>query len=498
MAKIQLLSVENIISRKPKFAQQKLAFRASVAYLGYDKQIDILWCGEDGAWQSLPARFLCNRGENQELWLAEIKLQQTAKKSWPGNIRFSLRYRVNGEEFWDNNYGRNYLSQADSGLQLPEGIKVLAIHSLARLSDAQKSFPVSVAVNAALKAKKVTVVWTKDNWRHSNRTPCFLKKDYWRKSAGSKAANPNQYDVEMWSGRLNFGNAFKIEYCLKCEGEQETVWDNNGGLNYLASRKPLAVMILNLHCYQEDNQDDKLSQIAKAINEKEADIICLQEVAEPWNDSEGDWNNNAARIINDRLQKPYYLYTDWSHLGFDKYREGVAILSRFPLLNPESRYVSDSDDAYSIHSRKIVMAQINLPYLGPVNVFSAHLSWWEDGFQEQFNRLSEWAQDRQTDGIKATLLCGDFNIEAGSEGYRLVVDSHSYDDQFLAASSPDVFERIFKVIDPHWQQFLAQDYRIDYIFMHKISALTVTSGTVLFTSEDYGRVFRPLRLFSNV
>jgi maltose 6'-phosphate phosphatase len=459
-----------------------------VENLGLDKRVDVIWAGEDGVWQTLAARFISQHGERQELWCAEFKQTQTAKKPLPGTILFSLRYRVNGEEFWDNNNGWNYVSEADSGLKLSNHVEVLNTGYVSRLSDEQKSMPVTVAVDQSLAARKVIIHWTPDNWRHTYQTPCFLTKEYWQKTAGSAAANPNQYGVQTWTGRLKIRDAFRVQYCIACEGKDQTVWDNNAGINYTASRKPLSVMILNLHCYQEAYQDEKLTQIAKAIDEKEADIVCLQEVAEHWNNGAGDWQSNAARIINDRLRKPYQLYTDWSHLGFDKYREGVAILTRFPLLEQEARYVSESHDPYSIHSRKVVMAQLRLPYLGLINVFSAHLSWIEDGFQEQFNCLSDWAKSLQSEEVKATLLCGDFNIAAGSEGYRLVVDLHQYDDQFLAASSPGVFEKIFKVNDPHWQHYLADDYRIDFIFMHKASELKVTSGTVLFTDEDYGRV----------
>ena len=488
MPNIQLLGVENVFSHKLKTKQQKLSFWVSVDNLGYDKQVVVLWAGEDGVWQTLSAHFLGKRGGNQELWYAETKQTQTAKKLLPGTIQFSLCYRVNGKEFWDNNNGGNYLSEANSGLKLADSVKALNLNIVGRLSDEQKSMPVTVAVHPSLAARKVIIQWTPDNWRHTYQTPCFLKKDYWQKAAGSAAANPNEYGVQMWTGRLKIRDAFRVQYCIVCEGKGQTVWDNNGDLNYTASRKPLALMILNLHCYQEDNQDDKLSLIARVIGEREADVVCLQEVAEHWNDGAGDWESNAARIINARLPKPYHLYTDWSHLGFDKYREGVAILSRFPLLQREARYMSDSHDAYNIHSRKVVMAQINLPYLGLINLFSAHLSWIEDGFKEQFNRLSEWAESLQADKVKATLLCGDFNIQAGSEGYRLVVDTHQYEDQFLAVSSPGVFEKVFKVNDPHWRDFLADDYRIDYVFMHNASELKVTSGLVLFTDEDYGRV----------
>jgi hypothetical protein len=44
-----------------------------------------------------------------------------------------------------------------------------------------------------------------------------------------------------------------------------------------------------------------------------------------------------------------------------------------------------------------------------------------------------------------------FNIAAGSTGYHLVVDGHQYDDQYLAANSQGVFEKIFRVNDPYWQ-----------------------------------------------
>lgn len=488
MANIQLLYTGNVISRKLKTAQQKLFFFMCLENVGFNKQVDIEWAGEDGGWRTLAAYFHSKREENQELWVAKIKLQENARKSLPGTVQFSLRYRVNGEEFWDNNNGWNYVSEANSGIKVAGNFPVLNIDFADRLTDGQKSIPITVATNQSLAAKKVVIHWTKDNWRHSYETPCFLKKDHWQKSAGSTTPNPNEFGIQIWTGQIKIRDAFRVQYCVSCEGKEQTLWDNNGGHNYVISRKPLAVMILNLHCYQEDNQDFKLAQVAKAIREREADIVCLQEVAELWNNGAGDWPSNSARIINDCLPKPYHLYTDWSHLGFDKYREGVAILSRFKFATQESRYVSDSHDPYSIHSRKVVMAQMHLPFLGLINVFSAHLSWIEDGFKEQFNRLGEWAESKQSDEVKATLLCGDFNIAAGSEGYSLVVDAHQYDDQFLAANSPGVFDLIFKVNDPHWQGYLADDYRIDFIFMHKDSELKVTSGTVLFTDEDYGRV----------
>jgi maltose 6'-phosphate phosphatase len=488
MPSIKLLYVENVISRKKKKAFQKLTFFMRVDTTEFEKQVDVIWAGEDGYWHTLAGQFSSTLESGKDYWQAQIKVQLSNAKSLPGNIQFGARLRISGHAIWDNNQGLNYASEADSGIILLGGHSVLNIGFRNRLTEHQRSIPVNVAVDQAFCAEKVTIHWSIDNWRTSFTTPCFFNAEHWLKAVGSSARNPNQYGIQIWSGRIKLRKAFRIQYCIACKSKQHTIWDNNVGQNYVANYKALTVLILNLHCYQEENQDYKLSLISKAINEREADIVCLQEVAEHWNDGAGDWSSNSANIINSRLNKPYNLYTDWSHLGFDKYREGVAILSRLPLLEQESRYVSESHDVYSIHSRKVVMAQIKLPYLGLINVFSAHLSWIEDGFREQFNCLSDWAQSKQSDDIKATLLCGDFNIAAGSEGYRQVVELHQYDDQFLAARSPGLFDKIFKVNDPHWQHYLADDCRIDFIFMHKTSKLKVTSGTVLFTDEDYGRV----------
>lgn len=488
MNEVQLLYVENVISRKKRVLQQALCFFMQVENLNPDKTIDVIWAGEDGVWHTLPATWHSNLNANKEYWRAETTISFAADKSLPGNIKFALRYQTQGSEYWDNNHDLNYSSQADSGIKVISTQPVLNIGFDTKLIDKQKFVLITAAVNQSVQAKAVTIHWTTDNWTHTHQTPCHFKRNYWDETSGSNARNPNQYGTQIWKVLLNIDNAFKFQYTISCESSDQVFWDNNQGNNFSLSHEPLKVMILNLHCYQEDNQDHKFSQIAKAINELDTDIICLQEVAELWNEGNGDWNTNSANIINNLLKHPFHLYTDWSHKGFDKYREGVAILSRYPLIKQDSRYVSNSQSADSIHSRKVVMAQVHVPYLGLINFFSAHLSWWDDGFAEQFKTLGNWAADNQTDDITGTMLCGDFNITAGTEGYTLVVSAHEYEDQFLAINDHDAFEKIFKVNDPHWQDYLADDYRIDYIFMNKASDLQITSGKVLFTEQDYGRV----------
>ncbi len=486
MDNIQLLYVGNIVSGKAAASTQVLQFLMRVANLGYGKTVEVHWAGEDGVRRTVLADYCVTAGDGSDYWRAELTFPRQAKADLPGDIRFSIRLQYEGREYWDSNDGcQGYFCAAGSGGRTTGRLRVLNLNPVQGLSASQRSVPLKLAVDAGLAAEKVTVHWTLDDWRHVRKTSCRLQPG--RRSA-TRSGYAGLHPVQHWSAHLKVDGAFRMQYSICCEGKEQTFWDNNAGQNYRLSRTPLKVMILNLHCYQEDDQDRKFWQIAKAVDELGADLVCLQEVAEHWNDGRGDWASNSANIINRRLKQPFHLYSDWSHLGFDKYREGVAILSRYPFERQEARYVSDSSDAYSIHSRKVVAASVDVPYIGKIDVFSAHLSWWDDGFRDQFRRLSEWADSRRGGEVVASLLCGDFNIAAGSLGYGLVVDGHRYEDQYLAANAPALFQQIFRVEDAHWRERLADDYRIDYVFMNKDSGLRASSARVLFTEQDYGRV----------
>ncbi|HCV12937.1 MAG TPA: endonuclease [Candidatus Accumulibacter sp.] len=486
MNKVKLLYAKNIISRRS--GQQELAFLLLVHNLAFEKIVEVRWAGENGIWQTLPAAHQRTIDE-KEYWLAKTSCALADDQMLPGNVQFAVRYRVAGSEYWDNNGGVNHRIQADSGIMLGAGCALLNVEFETRLTDKQQFLPVVVAVDSGLGARRVGIEWSTDDWQSTQQSACRYRRNYWDNEFLSNARNPNHYGCQIWQAGLKVGDAFRLRYRLVCETRQHGLLrDDAFGRDYVVERRPLSVLILNLHCCQEEQQDRKLSQIARAIDELGVDIACLQEVAELWNDGQGDWQTNTARIINERLDSPYQLVTDWSHLGFGRYREGVAVLSRFPIENSRARYVSRSTDPYSIHSRKVVLARVRVPRFGLINVFSSHLSWWEDGFPEQFGNLRRWASEEHGDEIAASMLCGDFNIKAGSLGYQLVADSREYQDQYLAATSPRVFESVFEARESGWPRYLDDDHRIDYVFLRQGSHLRVTSARSVFSEQDYGRV----------
>jgi maltose 6'-phosphate phosphatase len=486
---IRLLHARNTISRRKQRLQQELVFVMLVQNVAYDKLVEVHWAGEDKVWRTLNAQYHSSGGTNREVWRARATFNPSEDASLPGDVEFALRYRVQGKDHWDNNQSNNYISNADSGVLLERSALLVNADFNPVLLPGQRHYPVMVAVRQSVQPKRVFLHWTTDNWRTTQVTPCFFRRMHWNKSRGSSARNPNRYDTSIWISRVDVGDAFRLQYAIACETPSRTVWDSNFGQNYLARRQRLKILTLNLHCFQEDDQDAKFSQIARAIDDLDIDLVCLQEVGENWNEGRGDWDSNAARIIRDRLKKHYHLHTDWSHVGFGRYREGVAVLSRYDFRTTDSGYVSSSHDVHSIDARKVVMVQVDVPYMGVVNVFSAHLSWPSGGFLEQFERLRGWANQKHAPHLAATFLCGDFNIKAGSEGYQAVVHTREYEDQFLAVTSRDLFETVFRRQTPNIDRHLARDGRIDYVFMRSNGNLCAVAAEELFTQRDqYGRV----------
>ncbi|MBI2875731.1 MAG: hypothetical protein HYY20_02490 [Candidatus Tectomicrobia bacterium] len=334
MKEIQLIYAKNLILRDRNRLEQEIEFFILVENFTYHKQVDVFWAGEEGTWQELKAEYHAPTGQNREIWRAYARFRKTWNTSLPGNIQFALRYRVLGAEYWDNNNSKDFSIGVDSGVVVRKGIPLLNIEFDQTLLRGQKLYPVTVAVHRSVCPKQVYVHWTTDNWKTQHQAPCFYEKYYWHQTGLSSAGNPNQYGWLIWTGQIEIDHAYRVEYAISCDTSEGRIWDNNLGNNYRAYRERLKILTLNLHCYQERNQDEKFTLIARAISDLNIDIICLQEVGENWNQGKGDWRSNAAEIIRDRLKRSYYLsyhlYTDWSHIGFDRYREGVAILSTTP------------------------------------------------------------------------------------------------------------------------------------------------------------------------
>ncbi|KOO37353.1 endonuclease/exonuclease/phosphatase family protein [Priestia koreensis] len=248
----------------------------------------------------------------------------------------------------------------------------------------------------------------------------------------------------------------------------------------------MKLLTLNCHSWQEENQWEKISTLATTIQEKQYDVIALQEVSQSI-DSPPLHNHlkkdNFAAVLLDELQKigvtDYEYVWDFPHIGYETFEEGLAILTRHPIKESDSFYVSQSTNHDYWKTRKIVRATIS--YNGvPLSFYSCHLGWWEDEdepFQFQADQLLSYVQTHKELGF----LMGDFNNNAFTkdEGFDYL-KSQGLHDTYLLASEKDAGITVEGKI-AGWDQN-KKDLRLDIIFATK--PVEVRSSRVIFNERN--------------
>jgi maltose 6'-phosphate phosphatase len=245
----------------------------------------------------------------------------------------------------------------------------------------------------------------------------------------------------------------------------------------------MKILTLNLHTYQElswEKEDTLCSflkkyrpiqeTIANFITEKNVDFAFFQEAGQ-YIDDEADMElfgvlikkSNYVRILSDILfeqGRNYYFTWDVSHYGFGVWEEGLGILSKYPIVEFESRYVSRKDDLNTFYSRKIIRARV---YVGNniTDLYCAHFNWKEAGFVQEFSNLVNWIEEVGNDSF---VIAGDFNIPYGSEEYLLVINTKIFGKRLIDAwvvANPE------KTAQPTFRGDILskESERIDYIFI---------------------------------
>jgi maltose 6'-phosphate phosphatase len=270
---------------------------------------------------------------------------------------------------------------------------------------------------------------------------------------------------------------------------------------FKASDKEYLFLTLNLHTYQESNQEDKFNKIVNVIGEMDIDFIAFQECAQHRNSAVVNDNireDNMALIIANKLKEKYgfeyNLVWDWAHYGWNEWEEGIAVLSKYPLIDTDQKYITSNTSPTDIRTRKAIYGSYQTPD-GKINVFSTHNHWrTSENDQEhnwQFRYLKFMVEDKEeTFPDAASFVCGDFNVtptsgHPWSEGYFIMMEDDDYTDTFLeiypnANDLPP--NRIYSTIPG------VSDGRIDYIFMRNNPRMRVMDAQIIFTPEIVGLV----------
>ncbi|CYU59302.1 endonuclease/exonuclease/phosphatase family protein [Streptococcus suis] len=247
----------------------------------------------------------------------------------------------------------------------------------------------------------------------------------------------------------------------------------------------MKLLTVNVHAWLEERQDEKLDVLAQTIAEKAYDVIALQEVNQlitadlVTKDLKAD---NYGLILLEKLralgQFDYSYYWSNSHIGYDKYEEGIAFLTKLPVYEVDPFYCSQNKSFDSILSRKImgltVFYQDQL-----IDLYSCHINLPDSKEENQLDNIRSIVERTSSGHLK--ILMGDFNTDALSnpQAYRAIKDLGLYDSYDLAEEK-DRGITVEKAIDG-WAGH-SQEKRLDYVFLNQ--KRQVQSSRVIFNGEN--------------
>lgn len=253
----------------------------------------------------------------------------------------------------------------------------------------------------------------------------------------------------------------------------------------------MKLLTLNCHSWQEENQLEKINYLAKVISEEDFDVIALQEVSQLINDKKGISKDNYVSILLKDLEKisniKYNYVWDMSHIGYDKFEEGIAIITKHKIKEEDSFYISKNTDINEFRSRKIVKARIEIDEKD-YDFYSCHLGWWKDeidSFENQADNLLKSVDDNIL-----SFFMGDFNNNAfvKNEGYDYLLEK-GIKDTFKMAEERDEGITVAGEIDGWGKN--KDNKRLDLIFSNRV--IEVVKSQVIFNginkkkiSDHYG------------
>ncbi len=267
----------------------------------------------------------------------------------------------------------------------------------------------------------------------------------------------------------------------------------------------MKLLTINTHSLIENNYNQKLHYFVESIITQNPDIIAMQEVNQSCNATTVNKNelfkmvpsesniiirsdNHALHVIQMLHEKGIDYYWSWLpvKLGYQKYDEGLAILSKYPILETDSFLISNCKDYTNWKTRKALGIKTSENKW----FYTVHMGWWNDE-QEPFK--SQWEKlNAHLKNHGFVWLMGDFNTRADikNEGYDCVLNSGWF-DTYTQAQIKDNGFTVENAIDGWKDNNDMQKMRIDYIWSNQ--KVTINSSKVIFNginepiiSDHYG------------
>jgi len=243
----------------------------------------------------------------------------------------------------------------------------------------------------------------------------------------------------------------------------------------------MKLLTINTHSIIEPDYEKKLDYFIGTIAKNPPDIIAMQEVnqsvlSELADDLPGFMpcisrmvreDNHVLRVVRALYGKGISYNWTWVpiKLGYGRFEEGLSFMSRYPIIQAKSIYISTTREYSNFKTRRLLGIST-----GAGDFYNVHMGWWNDE-EEPF--LLQWQRADEYINGKAWLM-GDFNSpdDVRNEGYDAVIKSGWYD---LCRTGCTVAKKI-----DGWE--VDKKQRLDYIFCN--FKTQVEYATVVFDGKN--------------
>ncbi|MGB9641430.1 MAG: endonuclease/exonuclease/phosphatase family protein [Anaerolineales bacterium] len=191
---------------------------------------------------------------------------------------------------------------------------------------------------------------------------------------------------------------------------------------------------------------ERLHKFIELVKEKQADILLLQEVMHTDTSGVHGW-------LAEQLQMNVAYARTNGHRQWLRFEEGVAVLSRFPIVHTEHKFLKSFFHPF-VH-RQALAAQIATPW-GKILAISTHLSItpWQN--RHQIEQIQTWIEGQ----AHSAVLGGDFN--AAEHTHRIARIQQIWIDT-LRHIYPTFSQPFTHSLNLPFRQRIQQ--RLDYIFL---------------------------------
>jgi hypothetical protein len=201
------------------------------------KDVVIYYNHEGTEWEEQNCYYQETLPGGTELWGFAVTIYEIPFTYEPeaANVQFALRMDANGQSYWDNNDGADYMLSIKGTDQLftdvALGSKAVEVSSARFGSVYPAGTVLTVEVNLLNLAytKDVKIVYTKDNWATVLESPMFyLETAFNGQEIWMGAPVIDRYI----RGASNQESTEQVDFCIAYTVNGVTYWDNNDGDNY--------------------------------------------------------------------------------------------------------------------------------------------------------------------------------------------------------------------------------------------------------------------------